>query len=58
MQKGLKILANGGILPSGDQSLSADTQTQIEDLMAQFWSGDMSAADAQDDYAQLIKKAD
>lgn len=58
MQKGLKILADGGVLPSGDQSLSADTQTQIEDLMAQFWSGDMSAADAQASYGDLIEKAD
>lgn len=58
MQKGLEILADGGVLPSGDQSLSADTQTQIEDLMAQFWSGDMSAADAQESYADLIQKAD
>ncbi|WP_299730740.1 ABC transporter substrate-binding protein [uncultured Tateyamaria sp.] len=58
MQKGLSILAEGGVLPSGDQSLSADTQTQIEDLMAQFWSGDMSAADAQERYAQLIEDAD
>ena len=58
MQKGLGILADGGIMPSGDQSLSADTQTQIEDLMAQFWSGDMSAADAQESYAQLIEDAD
>lgn len=58
MQKGLGILAEGGVLPSGDQSLSADTQTQIEDLMAQFWSGDMSAADAQESYAQLIEDAD
>ena len=58
MQKGLGILADGGILPSGDQSLSADTQTQIEDLMAQFWSGDMAAADAQESYAELIANAD
>lgn len=58
MQKGLGILADGGILPSGDQTLSADTQTQIEDLMAQFWSGDMPAADAQESYADLIAKAD
>ncbi len=58
MQKGLGILADGGILPSGDQSLSADTQTQIEDLMAEFWSGDMSAADAQARYADLIASAD
>lgn len=58
MQKGLGILADGGVLPSGDQSLSADTQTQIEDLMAEFWSGDMSAADAQARYADLIAAAD
>lgn len=58
MQKGLGILAKGGVLPSSDISFSADTQTQIEDLMAQFWSGDMSAADAQESYAQLIQDAD
>lgn len=58
MQKGLDILANGGILPSGEQSLSADTTTQIEDLMAQFWSSDMTAADAQAKYVDLIGSAD
>lgn len=58
MQKGLGILAEGGILPSGDQSLSADTQTQIEDLMAQFWSSDMPAAEAQAKYAEIIASAD
>ena len=58
MQKGLKILADGGVLPSGDQVLSADTQTQIEDLMAEFWAGDMSAGDAQSRYADIISRAD
>ncbi|WP_223422795.1 ABC transporter substrate-binding protein [Tateyamaria pelophila] len=58
MQKGLGILADGGVLPSGDQSLSADTQTQIEDLMAQFWSGDMPAAEAQAKYVDIIASAD
>ena len=29
MQKGLDILASGNILPSGDQSLTPDTQTQV-----------------------------
>ncbi|WP_341368458.1 ABC transporter substrate-binding protein [Yoonia sp. BS5-3] len=58
MQKGLEILAAGNVLPSGDQNLSADTTTQIEDLMAEFWSGDMSAADAQERYAALIAAAD
>ncbi len=58
MQKGLEILANGGVLPSGDQSLSADTQTQIEDLMAEFWSSDLAPADAQARYADIIASAD
>lgn len=58
MQKGLGILAEGGVLPSADISFSQDTQLQIEDLMAQFWSGDMSAQDAQASYADLIEDAD
>lgn len=58
MQKGLEILANGGVLPSGDISFSQDTTLQVEDLMAQFWSSDMSAAEAQEAYAQLIEDAD
>ena len=58
MQKGLEIHAAGGVMPSGDMNLSADTQTQIEDLMAQFWSSDMSASDAQEKYADIISRAD
>ncbi|APX10733.1 ABC transporter substrate-binding protein [Tateyamaria omphalii] len=58
MQKGLDILNAGGIMPSGDMNLTADTQTQIEDLMAEFWTSDMSAADAQERYADIIASAD
>ena len=59
MQKGLEILASGeGILPSGDMNLSADTQTQVEDLMAEFWSSDMPAAEAQERYVDIIASAD
>ncbi len=58
MQKGLAILADGAILPSGDINFSADTQTQVEDLMAEFWSTDMSATDAQAQYADIIEGAD
>ena len=58
MQKGLKILAEGGVLPSSDISFSQDTQLQLEDLQAQFWSSDMSAADAQSAYAEIIENAD
>ncbi|WP_420858252.1 ABC transporter substrate-binding protein [Marivivens marinus] len=58
MQKGLNILASGGVLPSGDMNLSPDTSTQIEELMAEFWSSDMSAEDAQARYAAIIADAD
>ncbi|KIC51016.1 ABC transporter substrate-binding protein [Tateyamaria sp. ANG-S1] len=58
MQKGLDILKAGGIMPSGDMNLTADTQTQIEDLMAEFWTSDMSAADAQERYADIIASAE
>ncbi|WP_377510408.1 ABC transporter substrate-binding protein [Octadecabacter sp. R77987] len=58
MQKGLDILASGNILPSGDMSLTPDTQTQVEELMAEFWSSDMSAEDAQARYASIIADAD
>lgn len=58
MQKGLEILKSGNILPSGDMNLSPDTQTQIEDLMAEFWSSDMSAGDAQGRYVEIIQQAE
>jgi len=58
MQKGLQILADGNVLPSGDMNLTADTQTQIEDLMAEFWSSDMSASDAQARYVDIIASAE
>lgn len=59
MKKGLAILAGGNILPDGNQTLSPDTSGQIEDLMTEFWaSEDISAADAQARYADIISKAD
>jgi len=59
MQKGLAILASGeGILPSGDMALSQDSTIQVEDLLAEFWSSDMSAADAQARYVDIIGSAD
>ncbi|MFA3920381.1 ABC transporter substrate-binding protein [Ruegeria hyattellae] len=58
MQKGLAILKAGGVLPNADQTLSADTQTQIKDLMAEFWASDMTDADAQARYAAIIADAD
>ncbi len=58
MKKGLDILKAGNVLPSGDMNLTPDTQTQIEDLMAEFWSSEMSAADAQGRYADIIASAE
>ena len=57
MQKGLEILAEGNILPSGEVNFAADIQTQIEDLMAEFWAGDMPASEAQQRYADLVGQA-
>ncbi|MGE0502659.1 MAG: ABC transporter substrate-binding protein [Rhizobiaceae bacterium] len=59
MKQGLEILATGNILPDGNQTLSPDTQGQIEDLMTEFWSSNaISAADAQKRYAEIIGAAD
>ncbi|MCB1517871.1 MAG: carbohydrate ABC transporter substrate-binding protein, partial [Hyphomicrobiaceae bacterium] len=59
MKKGIELLQAGKILPSGNQLLSPDTQGQIEDLMTEFWSStDLSAADAQARYAEIIANAD
>ena len=58
MKRGLEILKTGNIMPSGEMSLTPDTQTQIEDLMAEFWSTEMSAADAQTRYAEIIAAAE
>ncbi len=59
MKQGLEILASGAILPDGNQTLSPDTQSQIEDLMVEFWNDpSYSAADAQSRYAEIIADAD
>ena len=58
MRKGLAILADGNLMPSGGMALTADTATQIDDLMAEFWTTSMSAANAQNEYASIIANAD
>ena len=58
MKKGLEILADGNILPSGDMAFSPDTSTQIEELMAEFWTSSMTAEDAQARYVSIIAAAD
>lgn len=57
-QKGLDLLAAGNTLPSGNQLLSPDTITQLNDLMTEFWNTpSMTADDAQERYAQIIESA-
>jgi glucose/mannose transport system substrate-binding protein len=59
MQKGLKILAGGNILPSGDMNLSADTNAQVDEVMTSFWSDlSISIDDAHASYAKIIANAD
>jgi glucose/mannose transport system substrate-binding protein len=56
MKKGLEILAGGNIVPSGDQVWSPDTQTQVEDLMVEFFkSPDMTPEDAQARWVEILK---
>lgn len=59
MQKGLKILADGNILPYTEEIFSPDTVTQLQDLTIQFWNDDsISAEKLQKDYAKIIANAD
>ena len=59
MKKGLAILAAGNVLPDGVNSFSADTQSQIQDLMVEFWNDPSYApADAQAEYVNIISDAD
>ncbi len=59
MKKGLEILASGNILPDGNQLLTQDTSTQLNDLMVEFWNDQsITASDAQERYAAIIAEAD
>jgi len=59
MKKGLKILAEGHILPDTNQLLTPDTLGQIDDLMVEFWNDQsITPADAQARYAAIIAEAD
>jgi glucose/mannose transport system substrate-binding protein len=59
MKKGLEILAGGNTIISGDEAMARDTVVQIEELMAEFWSGTtMTAADAQARYVEIIAAAE
>ena len=59
MKKGLKILADGNVLPDGVNTFSQDTQTQIQSLMTEFWNDhSMTVETVQASYAKIIASAD
>ncbi len=59
MKKGLKILADGNVLPDGVNSFSADTQNQLDTLMTEFWNDQsITVADIQGQYTKIIATAD
>ena len=60
MKKGIAILAKGpsAIIPAPDQLMTADSNTQINDLFAEFFAKpEMTAKDAQKRFAALIASA-
>ena len=55
MNKGLALLAQGNLLPSGDQVWSPDVQTQAGDLMVEFWKTDMDPAEAHASWVKILQ---
>jgi glucose/mannose transport system substrate-binding protein len=59
MKKGLAILKTGNALPSVDQLVSTDTETQIRDLFVEFFADPaMTPEAAQAAFAEIIASAD
>ncbi|WJH42329.1 ABC transporter substrate-binding protein [Aliirhizobium terrae] len=59
MKKGIEIISNGSTAISTDQLVSADTQKQKEDLMAEFFANEsMTPEQAQERFASIIGSAD
>ncbi len=58
MRKGLEILASGNVIPSVDQLLDPDTNTQKEDLFVEFFNDpSITPEAAQERFADLISNA-
>ena len=59
MKKGLEILAKGSILPDTNQTLTADTTTQLEDVIVEFWNDPSITVDqVVENYAKVIASAE
>jgi len=58
MKKGLAILAKGAIIPAPDQLMTADSNTQINDLFAEFFAKpQLTVKEAQKRFADLVGSA-
>ncbi|TYC64429.1 carbohydrate ABC transporter substrate-binding protein [Rhodobacterales bacterium] len=59
MKKGLDILAQGNVIQSPDQLMSADSLTQVNDLFVEFFNTpSMTAEEAQKKFTELVADAD
>jgi glucose/mannose transport system substrate-binding protein len=59
MQKGLDLLAKGGLLPDTNMLITQDTNQQINTLLTEFFADpSMTPADAQARFVDLIKDAE
>ncbi|MBP0482815.1 ABC transporter substrate-binding protein [Sagittula salina] len=59
MQKGLKLLAEGKVLPDTNQLITPDTTSQINDLFAEFFAdASMTPEAAQAQFADIIASAE
>lgn len=59
MKKGLDILAKGNIIQAPDQLMSADSLTQVNDLLVEFFNNaSISAEDLQKRFAAIVASAD
>jgi len=57
MQRGLEVLNSKGVLKTADALLAPDAVGEVGDLMVQFFGSDMTAADAQARFADIILAA-
>lgn len=59
MQKGLKILAEGNVIPDPNQLMTADSLNQINDLFVEFFNDtNITPESAQEQFAAIVGDAD
>ncbi len=59
MQKGLAILGEGNVVPSTNELITPDTNSQLNDLMTEFFSDmGITVEDAQERFVEIIAAAE